>query len=343
MYFPGGKRFIAICVLMAGLATSSRASWYIDSSAAAAHLGGKSRLGPYATQAEAQAVINASPNYGLRLILGGTNDVPAGGSAPGVYSSDPRLQAAGIIGNAIGQELGKALMGDPQAAAQEAQARQEAAALQVRQQQEAAALQARQQQEAHDRLVSQLRLSGGSKNSRVAVKMGDTAGGGGLGLKDLRMGENDGSTAANFRVKKQPLKDASLNGRIAASSGGEKARESASFVFDGTKGGVRNSEKDQFVAVPEGKPVIPLSVQKRPEFIKLDETVRADEKKYQDLDAQLDANKLARGNATTKDEANALAMKRVDIINEMSSVSRQKQADEKKKDDYVNLAVKGDL
>ena len=57
--------FLAV-ILLVGWSAALRASWYIDSSVAAKHLGGSSRLGPYATRAQAEAVIAKNP--GLSLI-----------------------------------------------------------------------------------------------------------------------------------------------------------------------------------------------------------------------------------------------------------------------------------
>ena len=72
-------------ILLAGRPTALHASWYIDSSVAARHLGGPSRLGPYATRAQAEAVIAKNP--GLSLIPGGYDDVPAGRPVIGSPSS----------------------------------------------------------------------------------------------------------------------------------------------------------------------------------------------------------------------------------------------------------------
>ncbi len=58
------------------------AAWTVDASAAAAHLGGPSSY-TFATQAEAQAFLNANQGYGLRLVAGGSDPGSSGGAAGG--------------------------------------------------------------------------------------------------------------------------------------------------------------------------------------------------------------------------------------------------------------------
>jgi hypothetical protein len=75
-------------VSLLGLTTALSASWYIDSRVAAEHLGGPSRMGPYATRAQAEAVIAANPNMGLKLIPGGFDDVSSASPSAGNPSAD---------------------------------------------------------------------------------------------------------------------------------------------------------------------------------------------------------------------------------------------------------------
>lgn len=81
-----GRQFQAWLALLAILSAASQealASWTVDTSAAAAHLGGPSTH-TFPTLAEAQAFVAANKNYGARLVPGGSDDMaggnPGGGS-----------------------------------------------------------------------------------------------------------------------------------------------------------------------------------------------------------------------------------------------------------------------
>jgi hypothetical protein len=108
-------------LFIAGVA-SVRADWWIETGSGFQSIGGASRLGPYPSKAAADAV-NRQYFNGQATVTG--SDSPSGGATSGgVYSSDPRVQAAGqignAVGNAIGQAIGKGLFGDPQARRNEA-------------------------------------------------------------------------------------------------------------------------------------------------------------------------------------------------------------------------------
>jgi tetratricopeptide (TPR) repeat protein len=75
-------------IFLVGWPTALCASWYIDSSIAAKYLGGPSRMGPFATRAQAEAVIAANPSYGLRLIPGGYDEGSGGRYVTGSPSSN---------------------------------------------------------------------------------------------------------------------------------------------------------------------------------------------------------------------------------------------------------------
>lgn len=127
------KRYIpCLRSLLIGLAVVAPqacfAGWYIDASTPSKWLGGPSRLGPYSTRAQAEAVLRASPNYGLKIIPGGFDDTGSGGGSTftptptGNFTPQQQLmlQGASIFGQMLGNELGKALRG-PSAEEVEAQ------------------------------------------------------------------------------------------------------------------------------------------------------------------------------------------------------------------------------
>ena len=108
---------LTVCLLVTGAVSASADWWVTGLSAGAQHVAGTSTLGPYPTQPAAQAA-NLQFLNGQGTVTG--SDSPSGtGTAGGSYSSDPRVQAAGqignAVGNAIGQAIGKAILGDPQA------------------------------------------------------------------------------------------------------------------------------------------------------------------------------------------------------------------------------------
>ena len=148
-------------IFLVGWPTALRAAWYIDSSIAAKHSGGPSRLGPYATRAEAEAVIARTPGYGLRLIPGGYDEGSGGSSVTGSPStSDPRLPLPLELGWLIGQELHKLLFGNPEEEARQRQQVQ-AEALGLKQLAEARrAEEERAKQELYERLSQTLKVSG---------------------------------------------------------------------------------------------------------------------------------------------------------------------------------------
>lgn len=77
-----GKRKKARLALFAIACTAPLhvlASWTVDTSVAAKHLGGPSSH-TFATLAEAQAFVNANKNYGARLVPGGFDDTAGGGA-----------------------------------------------------------------------------------------------------------------------------------------------------------------------------------------------------------------------------------------------------------------------
>src|SRR5271168_346229 len=71
-----------------------QASWYVDTSIAAAHVGGASRAGPFATEQAAQDWINASEPIGAKVIpetgLSQTHPHPA----PGRLERGPKTRPA---------------------------------------------------------------------------------------------------------------------------------------------------------------------------------------------------------------------------------------------------------
>jgi tetratricopeptide (TPR) repeat protein len=79
---PGKQRsfwlilIVAVCLAPGDVA----ASWTVDMSAAAAHLGGPSTY-TFATKAEADAFVAANSNYGARLVPGGSDSGAGGGGA----------------------------------------------------------------------------------------------------------------------------------------------------------------------------------------------------------------------------------------------------------------------
>lgn len=82
-------------------------AWWVDQSAAASHLGGPSRSGPFATRAAAEAYIAANPNYGMQLESGGYDD----GNSSSSSSASVDDEAARALGSALGQRLAQMLFG----------------------------------------------------------------------------------------------------------------------------------------------------------------------------------------------------------------------------------------
>jgi hypothetical protein len=156
--------FILIAFHLAAL-PALYAGWYVDNSAAAAHLKGSKTLGPYPTRAAAQAVVDANNGYGMRVMPNGSDDAtPGGTAAPAPAAAGHEFDntinqaiSAGISGQISGADavglVGIGLIGNamfaPQtvdpAAQQRALAAQRAAALAA---QEAAAAAAAAQAEA---------------------------------------------------------------------------------------------------------------------------------------------------------------------------------------------------
>ena len=148
-------------IFLVGWPAAIHAAWYIDSSVAAKYLGGPSRLGPYATRAEAEAVIARTPGYGLRLITGGYDEGSGDRSVTGSPStSDLPLPLPLQLGWLIGQELHKLIFGNPEEEAIQRQQVQ-AEALGLKQLEEARrAEEERAKQELYERLSQNLKVSG---------------------------------------------------------------------------------------------------------------------------------------------------------------------------------------
>ena len=152
----------------------ARASCYVNV-ANAQRVGVRSQYGPFRNHNAAQAFINQN-DLSFRALYEHFRHRRCCRWFRS-YLSDPRVQAAGQIGNALGQAIGDALRGDPNEAARQQAAAAQAADLE----QQRLAEEARRQkkQEAYNRLVTHLKILDG---------------GGGLGLKDLKTGDsqNDG-------------------------------------------------------------------------------------------------------------------------------------------------------
>jgi hypothetical protein len=216
---------LAVGLFIAGISAAFADQWWIQTGSGYRSIGGAATLGPYSSQAEAEAVNRQSFNNQATITR--TASPSGGNTSSGVYSSDPRVEAAGQIGNAIGQAIGKAIMGDPQAVRNEGLAlnnqgiqycnnRQWQLAVNaftsalgkcpddqtirqnleyarqalIKEEQEA---QARKKQEIYDRLASRLKLSEGSDGNGGHLTLEDVKTGddGGFSLKDLKMGDSD--------------------------------------------------------------------------------------------------------------------------------------------------------
>ena len=191
------KLSIILMVFSLGAFTSLHASWYVDASAAAAHLGGSSRWGPYHTKAEAQAACDADPGYGLSVISGGSDDV----SAVSPSSGDPLVNAGHNIGTALGQAMVQSMQ---QAAIEVARRNQEIQAYNARMTEQAAADRSAldkktKDQEAEENRKDALRDASALDNLQGVLKLSDSDDSS-SGLKDA-VADNSGSKKL-FTTKK---------------------------------------------------------------------------------------------------------------------------------------------